>query len=355
MGGRVLLLLLACLAWASARADELAAVMPGVTLQFPRDRGSHPAFAVEWWYLTGWLSTPTHETLGFQVTFFRSRVADPSASSSAFAARQLLIAHCAISDPSRGRLWQDQRIRRAGMGLAEAQTDDTRVWVDDWRLERGADGYHADLRAEGFALALALAPTQPIMLNGDAGFSQKSPLRANASEYYSEPQLRVSGHIERDGRASQVQGVAWLDHEWSSSYLDPRAEGWDWVGLNMNDGGALMAFRIRDHHGQTLWVGGTERLRDGRTRSLTAAEVHFQPQRPWRSPRTGVSYPVSWLLQLGARSLQIEPLMDDQENDTRLSVGAIYWEGAMRVLDGGEEVGRGYLELTGYEKPLNLR
>jgi predicted secreted hydrolase len=352
---RLIWLLSACLTGAAVSAEDPAAVVPGVTLQFPSDYGAHPSYGVEWWYLTGWLSAPSHEQLGFQVTFFRSRVADPATNPSAFTARQLLIAHCALSDPARGHLWQDQRIRRAGLDLAQAQSDDTRVWVDDWRLERDSAGYHTQLAADGFALDLTLGTTQPMLLNGEQGFSQKGPQRDSASEYYSEPQLRVSGRITRGSLATTVSGVAWLDHEWSSQYLDPRADGWDWVGLNMDDGAAVMAFRIRDHQGHTFWAGGTERDRDGRTRSLQASQIQFEPKRVWRSPRSGVTYPVSWQLLLDGRTLQLEPLMDDQENDTRLSVGAIYWEGAVRVFESQHEAGKGYLELTGYDKPLSLR
>lgn len=348
-------LLSACLAGTAVRAEEPSQVVSGVTLQFPRDYGAHPSYGVEWWYLTGWLLTPSHEQLGFQLTFFRSRVAESSANPSAFTARQMLIAHCALSDPAHGHLWQDQRIRRAGLDLAQAQSGDTRVWVDDWRLERDGAGYHARLMADGFALELLLNTTQPMLLNGEQGFSQKGPVRTSASEYYSEPQLRVSGRIQRGTHADAVSGVAWLDHEWSSQYLDPRADGWDWVGLNMDDGAALMAFRIRDHRGQTFWAAGTERDRDGHTRSLEGDQVQFQPRRSWHSPRTGVTYPVSWQLLLDGRALQLEPLMDDQENDTRLSVGAIYWEGAVRVMESQREVGKGYLELTGYDKPLSLQ
>jgi len=40
---------------------------------------------------------------------------------------------------------------------------------------------------------------------------------------------------------------------------------------------------------------------------------------------------------------------------TRLSTGAIYWEGAVQALEQGRPVGRGYLELTGYGGRLQLR
>jgi len=332
-----------------------ASVVPGYTLEFPRDFGSHPQFGVEWWYVTGWLETGAHEQLGFQITFFRTRQSAAQDNPSAFAPRQLLIAHCAISDPARGHTWQDQRIRRAGLGLAQAERSDTRVWIDDWRLERTASGYQAQLAAEDFALDLQLTVTQPVLLNGVAGYSQKGPAPQSASDYYSQPQLRVSGSVTRGARTDVVTGRAWLDHEWSSQYLDSKADGWDWVGLNLDDGSALMAFRIRDHQGRSYWAGGTLRDAHGQVRAFAPEEVSFSPGRRWRSPRTGVTYPVTWQLRVGDRQFDIEPLLDDQENDARISSGALYWEGAVRVQEQAHAAGVGYLELTGYQHPLSLR
>jgi len=83
-------------------------------------------------------------------------------------------------------------------------------------------------------------------------------------------------------------------------------------------------------------------------------EIAWEPGRRWRSPHTGTEYPVVWRLRAGPLALDIVPLMDDQENDTRASTGTIYWEGAVRALQDGRELGRGYLELTGYWRPLVL-
>jgi predicted secreted hydrolase len=331
-----------------------AAVEAGHALEFPRDYGSHAQFGIEWWYLTGWLETAAHERLGFQITFFRSRQGSADGNPSAFAPRQLLIAHCAISDPARGHPWQDQRIRRAGMGLAEAQAGDTRVWIDDWRLERRGALYLAELAAEDFALHLQFQVTQPTLLNGVAGYSQKGPAPQSASYYYSQPHLRVSGSIARGARRDAVTGEAWLDHEWSSQYLDAAADGWDWVGLNLDDGGALMAFRIRDHQGHAYWAGATLRDAYGQVHSFGPGDVSFITGRRWRSPRSGTSYPVALRVRVGPRQFDLEPLLDDQEIDMRLSSGVIYWEGAVSVQDGARRIGAGYLELTGYEHPLSL-
>jgi predicted secreted hydrolase len=147
-----------------------------------------------------------------------------------------------------------------------------------------------------------------------------------------------------------VQGLAWLDHEWSSRYLDRDAQGWDWVGLNLNDGDALMAFRIRRPDGAVLWSAATWR-EAGQARPVAA---RFEPLRWWRSPRSGARYPVAMRVTVDARSLEMEPLMDDQELDARASTAAFYWEGAVRVLEGGRRIGLGYLELTGYAGALKM-
>ena len=340
----------ACLA-----APTYAPVVAGHPLAFPGDYGSHPEFRTEWWYVTGWLRTNRGESLGFQITFFRTKPAIDESNPSAFTPRQLLVAHCAISDPKRGRLWQDQRIRRAGMGLAEAAGADTDVWLDRWSLQRDATRYIAKVDAEDFSFDLTLAETQPMLLNGDSGVSRKGADAEAASYYYSLPHLKVTGRISRLGVADTVGGEAWLDHEWSSEYLDEQAVGWDWIGLNFDDGAALMAFRIRGAHGEQRWAGGTFRSADGTVQILRPDDIVFHPGRRWVSPQTGIAYPVQWSVLAGNRQLDLEPLLDDQENDTRLTTGAIYWEGAVQAYEQNRPVGRGYLELTGYGERLRLR
>jgi predicted secreted hydrolase len=329
--------------------------VPGPPLAFPADHGSHPDFRTEWWYVTGWLQTKSGEQLGFQITFFRTRPQIDAANPSAFAPRELIIAHAAVSDPRHGSLWHEQRIGRAALGLAGAGRGRADVWLDQWRLRGDGRRWHADLAGDSLALSLELLETQPPLINGDAGVSRKGPSPLSASWYYSLPHLRVAGTLARDGgRAEAVTGSAWLDHEWSSEYLDPEAAGWDWMGINFDDGGALMAFRIRDGRGNARWAGGTLRTADGRVRTFAPDELRFEPGRRWQSPRTGTSYPVEWRVAVGESTLDLRPLMPDQENDARLSTGAIYWEGAVTALENGTRVGRGYLELTGYGEPLKL-
>ena len=192
------------------------------------------------------------------------------------------------------------------------------------------------------------------MLQGDNGFSRKGPRPEQASYYYSEPQLRVAGTVFHNGEEKAVTGTAWLDHEWSSEYLDPEADGWDWVGANLDDGSALMAFQIRGKDGGKVWAYAGVRDANGQFTRFKPEQVDFQPQRTWRSPRTEATYPVAMRIQIGSTVWSPDPLYDDQELDSRQTTGAVYWEGAVTVARDGKPAGRGYFEMTGYVKPLRL-
>jgi predicted secreted hydrolase len=328
-----------------ALAAAFDPVTPGKPIVMPRDAGAHPGHRIEWWYVTGHLQS-RRGPLGFQVTFFRVRNPDAEASPSRFAPKQLLFAHGALADPARGRLLHAQRSARALEGLVEARTEDTDVRIEDWHLRREAGTYRTRIAADDFTLELSLAPTQPLLLQGERGFSRKGPDAAHASYYYSEPHLRVSGRVATAEGSEEVAGVAWLDHEWSSEPLAKEASGWDWLGASLDDGGALMAFRIRAKDGSTLWTNATLRQPGGAPVAVSTG-IAFEVRRTWKSPRTGIAYPVAMDVRVGDRTWRVDPLFDDQELDARSSTGTLYWEGAVRVQSpaGG---GRGYLELTGY-------
>jgi predicted secreted hydrolase len=354
-GRRRALLLPFALIGATARADvAYPDVAAGEPLAFPRDEGAHPSYRSEWWYVTGWLRDGEGRESGFQITFFRSRPGVAEASASAFAPKQLLFAHAAIADAQRGRLRVDERAAREGFGLASAAVHGTDVRIGDWSLVQRGDAGAALIRARDFTLELSFIANAPMLLHGDAGTSRKGPDAADASFYYSRPQLAVSGTVTVDGRERMVAGIGWLDHEWSSRYLTRGAVGWDWTGINLDDGGALMAFRIRNAQRDALWAGGTRRDASGARHVLAPGDVTFVASRRWRSPRTGIEYPVAFDVRAGDFAVTLEPLFDDQELDARSGVGTVYWEGAVRASAAGRVVGRGYLELTGYGEPLRL-
>lgn len=345
-----------------------ASALPARALAFPRDFGSHPDLGTEWWYITGHVQA-AGRLLGFQLTFFRSRVASTQNLRSAFAARQLIFAHAALTDVAGRRQLHAQRSARAGMGLAQAREGDTDVQLGDWFLRRKpapsgtaaqASRYAAHIAGDGFDLDLQLATTQPVLLQGQQGLSRKGPDAAQASYYYSQPQLEVSGSITLDGRKLAIDAAAanraWLDHEVSDALMHPEAQGWDWIGMNLDDGSTLTAFRLRRPDASALWAGGSWRAPGQAARIFAHNEVAFTPKRWWTSPDSNARYPVEWHVATPAGNWHVETLLDAQELDSRASTGTIYWEGLcnLREADSGKLRGRGYLEMTGYAQRLKL-
>ena len=349
--------------WLSPAAHAL----PARTLVFPRDHGSHPELRTEWWYITGHVQAHG-QPWGFQITFFRSRVDGTQQLQSAFAAKHLLFAHAAITDVRGQRLLHDQRIARAGFGVAQASEADTRIRLHDWTLERSdtargkpdfaASRYTTHIGGSEFGLDLVFDSTQPVLLQGQQGLSRKGPDAEQASYYYSQPQLAVSGTLQVGNKRMAVTpdtGRAWMDHEWSEALLHPDAQGWDWIGMNLHDGSALTAFRLWRADGTALWAGGSWRAPGQPVQVFGAQSVAFTPLRWWTSPRSGARYPVQWQVQTPAGTFAVNALLDSQELDSSGSTGAIYWEGLSDLIGAtGQPVGRGYLEMTGYAKPLRL-
>ncbi len=334
--------------------------LPDRTLRFPRDHGAHPALRTEWWYVTGHansLATDGRE-FGFQLTFFRRRVDATQTMQSKFAAQQLIFAHAAVTDVQGHKLWHDQRIARAGFGVAEASHEDTQLKLNNWTLQRSPvepSRYQASLQAKDFSLQLELQATQPLLLQGHNGLSRKGPEARQASYYYSQPQLNTRGNITLQGHSFEVSGKAWLDHEWSDELLHPDATGWDWVGMNLDDGSALTAFQVRTATGKALWDGGSFRSALGALTVFHRGEVSFKAVRFWRSPLTQARYPVAWQVTTPTAVYRVNALIDPQELDSRASTGAVYWEGLSELIDQrGQRVGRGYLEMTGYAQALRL-
>lgn len=332
---------------------------------FPRDAGAHPDQAIEWWYVTGYVVDESADvTFGFQVTFFRSRIQQTQNMRSSLAARQLVFAHAALTDVKGQKLWHDQRLSRSsGAEPGENPNDsawtstlDTNIRLGDWSLSRNGSDLQAQIRAKDFSMAVKLVASQPVLLQGDNGVSQKGPDAAHSSHYYSLPHLQVSGEMVLQGKRHAVGAgsTAWLDHEWSQQIMPPGSVGWDWMGINLFDGSALTAFRLRDRDGNAVWDGGS--FRSGQSLfTFRRGDVTFKPQRSWKSPLSRATYPVEWILRTPADFYTVRAVIDNQEMDSRASTGAIYWEGLCNVWDSNQRpVGRGYLEMTGYASPMRL-
>ena len=251
-----------------------------------------------------------------------------------------MFAHAALADPRDGRLLHDQRAARAGFGLAEAREDATDVSVDDWSLRATPDGYAARIPARDFTLELAFRETQPILLQGDRGYSIKSD-QGQASYYYSQPFYRVAGTLHLPEGPVQVTGQAWLDREWSSQPLAEDQSGWDWFSLHFDGGAKLMGFRLRDSGDgftSATWITA-----DGRSESIAPGALKLTPLETEHV--AGRDVPVRWRVELPGKGVDITTTPLNRQS--WMATLFPYWEGPMSFT--GTSSGKGYLEMTGYE------
>ena len=321
--------------------------------QFPADHGPHPAYRSEWWYYTANVATAGGRRFAFQLTFFRFALTPTApARESAWASNQVYMAHFAVTDVQAGQFHAAERFSRGALDLAGARAEPFRVWLGPWQVSAGEAHFPQRLSAadDGYAIDVTLSEAKPVVLNGDAGLSQKSATVGNASYYYSIPRAAVSGTLTTPDGAWPVQGSAWFDREWSSSALAADQVGWDWFALQLSDGRDLMIYRLRRADGGAdPHSAGTLVEADGSARTLAVADFTLDELAYWRSPRSGARYPARWRLRVPAARIDVEvvPETADQELDLAFR----YWEGASRVTGtsaGAPVSGHGHVELTGY-------
>jgi len=334
---------------------------PGYHYEFPRDHFSHPDFQTEWWYYTGNLTGGDGHHFGFELTFFRQAVSRNPAKRSAWDVSDLYLAHLALSDLDGGRFYHTERINRPGPGIAGVSLEQKRIWNGNWEADWNGEEQQLQAIDNQFSLAFRLRPEKPLVIHGIAGISQKSQGEGRASHYISFTRLATSGEIHLDGKIYRVSGSSWMDHEFFSQPLEANQAGWDWLSVQLEDNTEIMLYRFRRKDGSAdPYSAGTYVDANGGSQHLAASDFSLTPlQKSWTSRVTGATYPMEWKIsvpKLGIELLARTPL-DSQELSSATKIAPSYWEGAISLAGkrGGAALkGVGYLEMTGYDHPIQL-
>ncbi|MGR9046079.1 MAG: lipocalin-like domain-containing protein [Gammaproteobacteria bacterium] len=338
----------------TASPDGFARVLAPRPFHFPADHGAHKEYRSEWWYFTGNLQDAEGRKFGYQLTFFRfAHNPEPIPSLSAWRDNQLYMAHFTVTDVNNQQFHAAERFSRAGLNLAGAERDHYRVWLNDWTaVSTGGEVFPLRLKASqaDFSIDLQLNESKPMVLQGNAGMSQKSSQPGNASYYYSFTRLATKGKLTLKDKTFQVSGASWMDREWSTSALSEEQAGWDWFSLQLSDDSEIMYYRLRLKNGSIdPHSSGTLVLNDHGQIPLDGQRVKIQVLDNWTSPHSKITYPAQWRLMIPSQDIRLDiiPLINDQE----LNLTFRYWEGAVSVYGnkhGHPVSGFGYVELTGY-------
>lgn len=319
------------------------------SFSFPADHTLHPGFRNEWWYFTGNLFTEDGRHFGYQVTFFSTALSAADLTATGWESPRIWMAHVAITDTAAQEHLALERFARENPGLAGAEAEPFRVWLENWSLASGpsAQGgfpWYLSIRDEAFELSLQLEPLKAPVLQGDQGLSQKSPEPGNASYYYSISRLASRGTLVLAGQTFELSGSSWLDREWSTSALADDQSGWDWFSLQFDEGQELMYYQLRDKAGNAHPNSdGNWTSVDAQQTRIAQDEIVLEELRTWTAPN-GVNYATEWLLTYRDQRWLIRALVEDQF----MNLSVPYWEGAVEILDpdSEENLGYGYLEMV---------
>ena len=336
-------------------------VLPGYAYQFPKDFNSHDDFRVEWWYYTGNLEEiETARPFGYQLTFFRVTLNNEGANpnQSQWKLGHVYFAHMTLTDIDGEKFYYFERINRKGVGNAGADADRLMVWNEDWFLEGKGKMHSLKAMESGTGIELQLVPEKKLVIHGNNGISKKGSEKGNASHYFSYTRMKTTGQIFVKGKAYNVIGSSWMDHEYSSNQLNDELVGWDWFSLKLDDKTELMLYLLRRKTGGVdSFSSGTFIAADGSSRHIKQEEFIVRPLSYWTSKKSGIVYPASWELELPnfGIKLTLSPDLNEQELYDLRSISASYWEGSVSVegtIRGDSIKGKGYVELVGYGKPL---
>lgn len=351
---RFLALLILLLAFPGQAADYKQA-LPGYRYEFPRDHFNHPDYQTEWWYYTGNLKAADGHRFGFELTFFRQGVAR-DANQSTWHIHDLYMAHLALSDITGRRFYHDERINRAGPGIAGIDESTGTIWNGNWQVHLTEARQSLCGIDEKFNIQLNLVPAKPPVIHGRDGISRKAAGAGHASHYISFTRLIASGSIELDVASYQVQGTSWMDHEFFSESMDSTENGWDWLSLQLDDRTELMLYRLRHKDGSVdRYSSGSYIDAQGKCLFLSSQDFTMTPAGDtWTSPETKGVYPIQWHVAIPGLGLDMNVATPLANQELASSIGPSYWEGAIDVAGrrGGNELqGVGYLEMTGYAPP----
>ena len=351
MKSRLSALLICIFAW-SGGAQHYKQALPGYGYEFPRDHFNHPGYQTEWWYYTGNLKSADGRRFGFELTFFRQGVARDQ-DKSIWHIHDVHMAHLALSDISGQHFYHDERINRAGPGIAGIDERTGLIWNGNWQVQIAEAKQTLRGLNEKFAIQLDLVSAKPPVIHGRDGISRKAEGAGHASHYISLTRLESSGKVELNGTSYAVQGTSWMDHEFFSESVDTTERGWDWLSLQLDDGSEVMLYRLRHKDGSVdRYSSGSYVDAQGKCTFLSINDFTMTPVgETWTSGQTRGVYPIRWHVAIPGLGLDMDISTPLSEQELSGSVGPSYWEGAIDVKGrrGGNELrGSGYLEMTGY-------
>jgi predicted secreted hydrolase len=325
----------------------------------PKDNGPHD-FIVEWWYFNGDLHDKKGKEYSFMDCFFKVDLAkvniphlSPHLVKDIFKNGEYIhFAHSVISDISRNKSYKE--IQNISLLSKDSFKKDLLYinYKNAHILGESLNGEIIETKPNNFHLKtkdlnLELESKKKPLLEGGHGYVG-TPLAG--SYYYSFTNMKVEGTINLKGKDIEVEGKAWMDHQWANAVY--KKDKWTWFSFQLDNETEIMCVEYDTERGIDILIDIIDK--NGNQKQYKKAILN-PVGKFWKSEKTKAEYPLSWNIEIEEANIVVEAkaLMKDQE----MIFGQInYWEGPMEVIatiDGKKIKGKGFMELVGYPSDYN--
>ncbi len=309
-------------------------------VELPADDSPHPGSGSEWWFFVGHLRDENGNEYGYQLVFrIRQGIYEPFKGIRFY---KYCEADFTVTDEKNRRFFAETS-RLPPFSFYGINRNGLKIKAGKALIEALDEGkYSIVYKGKDYSVAFILIPEKSPMIQGDNGW-----VTGNAGcglFYTSQTRLGTSGTLSVNKEKLSVNGFSWMDHQWGD--CDMSDTRWNWLCVQLDNGDDLMVYE--------LFPGAkmADLFRSDGSRERTS-DLLLVPRTSWKSPATGISYPSGWHLEIPPLeiSLDIEPVLPDQEVAVTHSLRDSYWEGKCRVsgtIGGEPSNGRAYVELVGY-------
>lgn len=186
------------------------------------------------------------------------------------------------------------------------------------------DSFNVRLSEKNLEIDLQFTPTKPIALIGGDG-------KPNGLYYYSFTKNKVQGQIQTKKGLENVTGHGWFDHQWGRDYGILKGSGWNWFGLQLDDGRELLLNEDMRPSKETHSPMANLIEEDGSVRFTK--NVSFQALKYWKSLKTNARYPIEWKIKIPEFSMDLHVIAAFSAQEMAI-IGPMQaiWEGATVVV-----------------------
>jgi predicted secreted hydrolase len=308
-------------------------------VHLPKDEGAHPESKMEWWYLNATVSDNEGHQYTAMLAYFNKASLRPP------------LKIISIADLDAGVFHQDvptiSQLMVAKPNYAEGGLDLRWNDYDRW-YRTDQDSYHYSVQAKGDSIGFSFDLVQekdPLMVGGNGLIEWTE----GSTYYYSLTRLQVGGQIEIEGKAIDVEGIGWMDHQWME---DMAEKGWQWFSIQLDDDTDIICWNIVNTDNSVQSRDLTMMFADGSIYHTTDLELAATDS--WVSPDTKETYGMTWKLREPGHDIDLEiKARFPQQEIILLKEVPQYtwqiWEGGTTVsgqIDGSAVSGIGYAELV---------